>query len=412
MLTDRQIQAAIRQARGETILNDGARGKGAGSLRLRIRLGTRGVSATWFAWWQVDGKARTMTLGKYPELSLAEAREKADQAVGNAKNPAPAQVPAEQRTVEKLFEGYLASMRQEGKRSADEVEAQLNRAKLVLGADTPAGDVTPADITKVLTPIYDRGARVMADRMRAYLSAAFNWGIEAANDYRTKHRQNWGITVNPAAQVRRDTSANVARDRNLSADEMATLWHAVDGEGFMDGTGAAIRLLLCCGQRVQETMRLEGRDVDLDAAVWTMPATKTKGGKPHQIPLPRQAVETLRPLVAKHGKGPLFPARFGESERQLASSVGKAIRRWLLVNGGEWFQARDLRRTWKSRAHDAGIDRFTRDLIQQHAKGDTGSKHYDRAEYMPQMRAAMDKWELWLENNVVNPPPQSMQKAA
>src|SRR5690606_29709821 len=102
-----------------------------------------------------------------------------------------------------------------------------------------------------------------------------------------------------------------------------------------------------------ETIRLEGRDVDLDAAVWTMPATKTKGGKPHQIPLPRQAVEVLRPLVAKYGKGPLFPARFGGSERQLASSVGKAIRRWLLTTGGEWFQARDLRRTWKSRAHDA-----------------------------------------------------------
>ncbi|AWM87336.1 site-specific integrase [Microvirga sp. 17 mud 1-3] len=401
MLTDRQIQAAIRGARGETILNDGARGKGAGSLRLRIRLGARGVTATWFAWWQKDGKAATITLGRYPELTLAEAREKCDQAVGQAKNPAAAQVPATDRTVAKLFAGYIASMRQDGRRSADEVEGQLDRAMAVLGADTPAGDVTPADIALVLTPIYERGARVMADRMRAYLSAAFNWGIEAGNDYRAKVRQDWGIKSNPAAQVKRDTAANVARDRNLSADEMAALWHAVDGEGFMDGTGAAIRLLLCCGQRVHETMRLEGRDVDLDAAVWTMPATKTKGGKPHAIPLPRQAVEVLRPLVDKYGRGALFPARFGESERQLASSVGKAIRRWLVGSGAERFQARDLRRTWKSRAHDAGVDRFTRDLIQQHAKGDTGSKHYDRAEYMPQMRDAMDKWEVWLDCNVV-----------
>lgn len=409
MLTDRQIQAAIRGARGETILNDGARGKGAGSLRLRIRVGARGVTATWFAWWQQDGKPATMTLGKYPELTLAEAREKCDQAVGQARNPAAAQVPATDRTVAKLFAGYIAAMRQDGKRSADEVEGQLDRAKDVLGADTPAGDVTPADIAKVLTPIYDRGARVMADRMRAYLSAAFNWGIEAANDYRAKHRQDWGIKANPAAQVKRDTAANVARDRNLSADEMADLWHAVAGEGFMDGTGAAIRLLLCCGQRVQETMRLEGKDVDLDAAVWTMPARKTKGGKnAHQVPLPHQAVEVLRPLVKKYGAGPLFPARFGESERQLASSVGKAIRRWLVDTKRERFQARDLRRTWKSRAHDAGIDRFTRDLIQQHAKGDTGSKHYDRAEYMPQMREAMDKWAAWLDCNVVNKQQQKM----
>ena len=157
-------------------------------------------------------------------------------------------------------------------------------------------------------------------------------------------------------------------------------------------------------------MRLEGRDVDLDAAVWTMPASKTKGGKPHQLPLPHQAVAILRGLVAKHGQGPLFPARFGESQQQLASSLGKAIRRWLKDTGAEPFQARDLRRTWKSRAHDAGVDRFTRDLIQQHAKGDTGSKHYDRAEYMPQMREAMDKWAAWLDCNVVNK--QQLKKAA
>jgi hypothetical protein len=66
------------------------------------------------------------------------------------------------------------------------------------------------------------------------------------------------------------------------------------------------------------------------------------------------------------------------------------------------FQPRDLRRTWKSRAHDAGVDRFTRDLIQQHAKGDTGSKNYDRADYLPQMRAAMTKWNDWLNLHVVS----------
>ena len=45
---------------------------------------------------------------------------------------------------------------------------------------------------------------------------------------------------------------------------------------------------------------------------------------------------------------------------------------------------------------DAGIDRFTRDLIQQHAKNDTGSKNYDRADYLPQMQEAMGKWSAWL----------------
>lgn len=45
----------------------------------------------------------------------------------------------------------------------------------------------------------------------------------------------------------------------------------------------------------------------------------------------------------------------------------------------------------------AGIDRFIRDVIQQHTNQDTGSKSYDRADYLPQMREAMYKWEKWLD---------------
>lgn len=89
------------------------------------------------------------------------------------------------------------------------------------------------------------------------------------------------------------------------------------------------------------------------------------------------------------------------------SAIARAVRRYVVAEGADVrdFQARDLRRTWKSRTHDAGIDRFTRDLIQQHAKGsDTGSKHYDRADYFKQMREAMDKWNAWLTAVVGDPP--------
>lgn len=402
MLTDTEIKAAVRNARADATLNDGAQGKGGGSLRLKIRVGTRATTATWFAWWQEAGKPKMAKLGTYPALPLVDARKAAAKAVGDAKNPQAAQADPAERTVGKLFAGYINSMRQDGKTSATEVEGQLNRAAAILGADRPAGDVTPADIADVLKPIADRGSRVMADRMRAYLSAAFNWGIEAENDYRAKVRQNWGIKANPAASVKRDTAANVTRERNLSAAELAALWAALDGEGFGDGTGAAIRLLICCGQRIMETMRVDGAEIDLDAALWNMPAHKTKGkNSPHTLPLPPQAVDVFRQLIAKHGKGPLFPARCGETERQLATSLNKAMRRWTTKTEAEAFQGRDLRRTWKSRTADAGVDRFMRDLIQQHAKGDTGSKHYDRADYLPQMREAMDKWGAWLESNVI-----------
>jgi integrase len=405
MLTDRQVQAAINKATADAMLNDGANGKGGGSLRLRIRVGARSTTATWLVWWQKAGKPMTKTLGRYPDLSLAEARAIAAEMGASVRTTGTAST-AEDRTVAKLFAGYVAGLHADGRASAVEVERNLKRAEAFLGSDTPAGDVTPDQIADLLKSIHERGARVMADRMRAYLSAAFNWGIKATHDYRATVRQNWGIKVNPAAQVRRDTGASEARERNLSPAELATLWHALDGEGFADGTGAAIRLLICCGQRVLETMRVDGKDIDLDAAIWSMPAKKTKGGRPHQLPLPPQAVAIFRQLIAKHGQGPLFPARHGESERQVGTSLNKAISRWTTATRRQKFQPRDLRRTWKSRTADAGIDRFTRDLIQQHAQGgDTGSKHYDRADYLPQMREAMAKWAAWLDANVVSRQP-------
>lgn len=87
-------------------------------------------------------------------------------------------------------------------------------------------------------------------------------------------------------------------------------------------------------------------------------------------------------------------------------TLNRAIRRWTDcddVDVGR-FQTRDLRRTWKTRTADAGIDRFTRDLIQQHAQGDTGSRHYDRADYLPLMRAAMERWGHWLDAAIIGRP--------
>jgi len=81
-------------------------------------------------------------------------------------------------------------------------------------------------------------------------------------------------------------------------------------------------------------------------------------------------------------------------------ALNRSIARWCDKNSHNRFQTRDIRRTWKSRAGDAGIDRFTRDLIQQHQKTDTGSRHYDRMDYFPQMLAAMNKWEEWLKIQV------------
>lgn len=412
MLTDKRIQAAIKAVQTETVLNDGAAGRNTGSLVLVIRrLSDQSTSAQWFAKWKADGQRAKMRMGRYPGMTLLAARQRFANEISPliqaGRDPRVAPVSGGKPTVGRMFQAYVDDMRSKGRESADEVERVLLRAKAnaadALGRHRLAGDVVDDDVVAYVSKFYRRGKRGAADKARSYIVAAYTWAKKSANDYTVENRQNWGIKNNPGADVPKDMGAVGTRDRNLSASELRTLWHAATpgSNGFTLESAGCIRLLIGAGQRVQETLRLDGRDLDLDEALWNMPAHKTKGRKrPHTIPLPHQVIPILRDLVAVHGNGPLFPAR-SDSKRDHMDhrSIMQAIDRWLDLDGVKVaaFQTRDIRRTWKSRAGEAGISKEMRDLIQQHAKTDTGSKNYDRADYLPPMRAAMDVWAAWLD---------------
>lgn len=400
------IAKAIKSCTSETVLRDSTGERGSGSLMLVVRRYAHGTTAMWTAMWQQDGKRSKKQLGRYPELSLADARSAFSTqvrdvlAAGKNPNAMIVMAPTDRPTIQQLFAAYCDQMEADGKVSASEVRRSLDLAAEALGATKLAGDIAPEDVSAHLAKIYAKGSKVSADRTRSYLSAAFNFGLHATHDYRQDRRRDWGIKSNPVTAVKKDSGVSQARERALSAQELGLVWHGVGGAGFSLETRAAVRLLIATGQRVQEVLRIEAHEVDLDAMVWNMPAPKTKGKKkPHTVPLPAMAKPVLQELLAVHRRGLLLPGRTGElMEHQV---VNKALARWqaALPKAAkmERFQTRDIRRTWKSRAADAGVDRFTRDLVQQHAQGDTGSRHYDRADYLPQMRDAMVKWNAWLE---------------
>lgn len=398
MLTERQIQAAMRAVTSETVLNDGAAGRGSGSLRLRIRAGAKGPNATWQAVWWNAGKQTSKALGRYPDLSLADARRKYETEVRDVltagRDPNAVVAMAETPTIEKLFQSYIQYLRDKETATTHTSEHLLLTGKYnaadLLGRNTIASTIEPADIANVLAKGVKRGARRTTDMQRTAMMAAFNWAMKSTHDYTQENRMDWGLKYNPVAAVPRDQAANRTLDRNLSAEEMKHVW-----DNAPEQSGDVMRLVMCTGQRVIEVMRIAGADVDLKARLWTMPARKTKGRKhTHMVPLTTQAVDILTTLIDLYGDGYLFPARAGAKGDIIGiPSVSRGASR---MAGIKPFTPRDLRRTWKSRAGDAGIDRFTRDLIQQHAQTDTGSKHYDRFDYLPQMRDAMTKWEAWL----------------
>ena len=406
MLTDKTIKAALASVVTEITLNDGAtNGRGSGSLVLVVRrLANGSASGTWFASWKRDGKRQKKSIGRYPEITLAMARQMmAAELAPNIRAGKPLNQVSD-ATVESMFQAYADHMKAAGKESAIEVERVLLKAKHnaadSLGRNKHPSEVEPEDVVAYVGGYFNRGYRGAADKARSYISSAYGWAIKAANDYTNPNRQDWGVKRNPVEYVQKDAQATTTRDRALTAPEIVRLWHAAGGSGFALETGACIRLLICTGQRVQELLRMEAEEIDLDEKLWTMPAHKTKGRRfPHVVPLTDQAVDVLRDLLAAHKTGPLFPARSGSKSELIGHrSIMQAIDRWLTSQEDKpkRFQTRDLRRTWKTRGGQAGISKELRDLIQQHAKHDTSSKNYDRYEYLDEKRDAMAKWERWL----------------
>lgn len=397
MLSNNDIKKAVANATGTQWITDSSEGYGKGSLVLKVTAGKKGTTAAWFIVWTVAGKLNRHKIGNLGDVVANEARE----IYRNFDLTDPsAERPTVGGTVHDLFTDYLATLADRQARSVDQLRRILltgnNAVVNLLGSDRQASEITPGDVVLILHQINAEGKKRMADATRTAINAAFNWAIQSRYDYTDKRARDWGITSNPVAVVTKDRSAKVARDRNLTAAELRAVWQYENALA-----GDALRLIICCGQRVLETLRIEGRDVDLDARIWTQPAEKTKGGtRSHAIPLPDQAVAILARLKEQHGDGYLFPARGAKDCPHISlMTLNRATHR---VPGAEQFQARDLRRTWKSRAGDAGIPRDMRDRIQQHFKGDTGSKFYDRYDYAKEKREAMDAWQAWLNSNVTD----------
>lgn len=392
LITEPALQKALRAVAagklGEVKLTDPAP-RGAGRLVAKVRPGL----VEWYARRTLpDGRRAMQKLGTWPAMSIAEAR----RAFTDSPVPAPAGAATVLRaaTFADLAAGYLASLEAAGKRTR-QPKALLDHAVEVVGGQRPAGEVTPADIVAVIKPIFDRKARVQADKMRVFLNAAFRWGMKAEHDYRVATPRKWGIKANPVEAVPRDAEADRVGERWLSAKEFTDLLHWA--EASTAPSRRAVALLALTGQRVHEIIDLRPEQWDSEKRLLSWP--KTKNGLPHTVPVCARAAAILDGIEAGPG-GWMFPSRLDPCQPMTDAGVLRALQKYAARWKLDAFTGRDLRRTWKTLAGEAGLTKQERDLLQNHVEGDVSSRHYDRWQYLPEKRAAVTKWEAWLDRQV------------
>lgn len=392
MLTDGAIRAAMKAARAdgrEVTLRDNTRHRGVGRLTLRIRPKASGeATAEWFVRWKLKGQRQAMAIGRWPDMGLAEARrayEDRHRPVITKRNDPRAEA-APVGSVADLFAAYIKSLRDRGKaESAVEVERALLAKKSggaaadELGRNRPAREVTPSEVADMLAPVFAR-APSMAGHLRAYLSAAFAYGIRADNDFTSgARRTKYGLMSNPVDHL--PAVPAQARTRVLTPAEVSAWWNGFD-EVAPSTVSAVLRLSFLTCSRPIEAMR--ARPADLRRDRWTK--GKTKNGGQHAAPLPPMAMAEARRLADLGGVGSL-----GIPE------LARAVRRWYEAEKGAPWQPRDLRRTARTWLEEAGEDPALLDLHFNHQTVRGGVVgNYVHAQRWADRVALAERWEAMI----------------
>lgn len=330
-----------------------------------------------------QGRLRRMTLGRYPVISLSEARRLAQRALNSvAHGSDPQQSKTEARngiafgeTVDTFIATHCARFNRA--RTAHET-ARILRSQFVVRWDArDVRDIARADVIVVLDRIVAIGASSAANNALAAIRKFFNWAIERGL-----------IDTNPCVGLKKP-APHRSRDRVLSDGELAQVFRAAIAEGYP--YGAIVALLILTAQRRGEVTEMRWSEIDFDKATWTIPAARTKSNRMQVLPLVPQALATLA-AVPRFNDDRVFPAQAASSNS--FSGFSRAKKRLDEVSGVTQWVVHDLRRTAATGMARLGVAPHVVERILNHTSGTLGGVAgvYNRFGYLPEMRTALDQW--------------------
>lgn len=354
---------------------------------LSLRVTPAGVKTWTLRYRNPAGAQRRWSLGQHPVVGLADAREKARDALRQIPDGFdPARQKRDVRaagTFAELAERYIDEYAKPRKRSWRADSSLLRREVLPHWKHRGIAAIERADVRGLVEGVARKPAPILANRLRALLHRLFGWAIEqdlAEN--------------NPVAYVRRP-GIERQRDRVLTEDEIRTLWTALNA--LPREMAAAYKLRLMTAQRGAEVADMRWTDVDLESGWWTIPSERAKNGLAHRVFLAPAALALVRAMRAAVDAGlaaprtdgkprvePVFVLRNARGKRQRANAAA--------TFGIPDFRGHDLRRTAASFMAAGGVSRLVVAKILNHAE--TGvTAVYDRHSYDAEKQAALTWWD-------------------
>lgn len=353
---------------------------------LRLR-----ASANSKAWYFVGAtergaKVARVKLGRWPAMTLAVARRRADETrAALADGASKAQPNGDDLTFQALADRYLEQAKRR-KASWKQDEAFLKRATTTLGTRR-ANSLTRSDFAELLHEVAAT-APVSANRMQTVLRTMMGHAVDDGL-----------LLANPLAGARKIGGREKAKDRVLSDQEIETLWRALDDDeapAALTIRMALRTILLTCARpgEVAAMRRDELSDIDGKAPAWLLPGERTKNGRAHLLPLSGLAVETIKTAMQATdaiGAGEFaFCSRYESAEPIARHSLSQATRRICAHYKLAAFTPHDLRRTGATLARAEGAPRDAVQALLNHLPDDVTSV-YDRYSMQAEKRDAAER---------------------
>jgi len=338
---------------------------------------------SWALRYRWRGRPKKLTFaGSYPDLSLALARAEAQAALADLQrdiDPAAVKVEEEREpdSARAVANEWLDRYVKPNTRTWPEVERILNREVLPSWKDKLITEIGRADVLRLLDAIVDSGRPILANRTLSILKRWFNWCVERGI-----------LEVSPGSGIR-PPAKEKSRERVLETAELAEIWKATESLGFP--FGQYFQLLILTAQRRSEIAQMRWQDVDLGAALWTLPQEATKAGRIHDVPLSQAALELLENLPRFDGPF-LFTSTGGKRPVSGFSKAKKALDEKINVEA-PW-RIHDLRRSAATHMAKTNVPPHVLAAILNHSPGTAQgiTAIYNRFRYLEERREALEAW--------------------
>jgi integrase len=350
----------------------------------------------WRLKYRYAGKEKRLALGVYPEVTLAVARERCDQArkalaVGN--DPGELKKEAKRLVIlksENTFEAIAREWYDQHKHEwvtnyAEKMIVRLERHIFPTLGNRPVADIKAPELLSVLRVVEKSGALDLTRRLKQTCGQIFMYAISTGRAERNPVPDLQGALKTPVQKNRAYLKANELPEYLIKLE-------AFDGE---QQTKLALTLLLLTFVRTTELRAAVWQEINFDTAEWRIPAERMKMRDPHIVPLSKQAVAILMELQKHSGnREHLFP---NQNKPSIFMSENTML--FALYRMGYHSKAtgHGFRSTASTILNENG---FTPDVIERqlaHMERDKVRAAYNHAQYLPERRKMMQWWADYLD---------------